>query len=123
MKVAAVLGALAASLVLSSTAPLAAKPKGAPKPPAKMAHGDAKAGEAIFTRRFPNECKGCHKFGSMGGGPIGPDLTHAGKKRNAAWIQAKLKSPKKTNPKSLMPPTKGSDKELADMAAFLASQK
>jgi cytochrome c2 len=100
----------------------AAKPKPKPKPPAK-AKGDVKNGQKLFTKKFPNECQGCHKFKETGNAGIGGDLTHVGKKHKADKIKGWLKDPKKQNPKTIMPPVKGTDKELTDIAAFLATQK
>ena len=92
------------------------------KPPAKTASakGDVKAGAKLFAKKFPGECRACHKFGKDG---VGNDLTHVGSKRSVAYIKTYMQNPKKLNPKSIMPPVKGSDKELTDMAAFLATQK
>jgi mono/diheme cytochrome c family protein len=102
---------------------LVAKTKAPPHKSVHSAkHGDAKTGAKLFAKRFPADCKSCHKFGKTGGA-LGPELTHVGKKMSEAKIKTVLKNPKSLNPKTIMPPTKGSDKELSDMAAFLATKK
>jgi len=65
-------------------------------------------------------CAGCHKIGGTGGA-TGPDLSHEGAKAKPAEIAAKIKDPKAHNPNSIMPPSKRSEKEIAAMAAYLAS--
>lgn len=67
-------------------------------------------------------CAGCHKIGGAGGA-TGPDLSHEGAKAKPAEIAAKIKDPKSHNPNSIMPPSKRSAKEIAAMAAYLASLK
>lgn len=67
-------------------------------------------------------CAGCHKIGGKGG-TTGPDLTHVGAKATAAQIAAKIKNPKAKNPHSIMPASTRPDKEIAAMAAYLASLK
>ncbi|MBW3623223.1 MAG: cytochrome c [Armatimonadetes bacterium] len=121
MKYSIALGVTALSLALATGSVMGAKPK--PKAPAKAAAGNVKNGAAVFAKRFPVECKACHKFKNQGSTALGTDLTHAGKKMNAAKLKAVMQNPKKFNPKSIMPPVKWSDKELTDVAAFLATQK
>ena len=67
-------------------------------------------------------CTGCHKIGGKGGA-TGPDLTHVGAKDKPAEIAAKIKNPKARNLNSVMPASKRSDKDIAAMAAYLASLK
>jgi mono/diheme cytochrome c family protein len=67
-------------------------------------------------------CTGCHKIGGKGG-TTGPDLSHVGSKLTAAEIAAKIKNPKAKNPNSIMPASKRPDKQIAAMAAYLASLK
>ncbi len=67
-------------------------------------------------------CTGCHKIGGKGG-TTGPDLTHVGSKASASQIADKIKNPKAKNPKSIMPASNRPDKQIAAMAAYLASQK
>lgn len=67
-------------------------------------------------------CAGCHKIAGKGG-TTGPDLTHVGAKATAAQIAAKIKNPKAKNPQSIMPASKRPDSQIAEMAAYLASQK
>jgi mono/diheme cytochrome c family protein len=65
-------------------------------------------------------CTGCHKLGGKGG-TTGPDLTHVGSNATESQIAAKIKNPKAKNPKSIMPASKRPDKQIAAMAAYLAS--
>jgi len=67
-------------------------------------------------------CTGCHKIGGKGG-TTGPELSHVGSKMSAAEIAAKIKNPKAKNPNSIMPASKRPDKQIAAMAAYLASLK
>jgi mono/diheme cytochrome c family protein len=67
-------------------------------------------------------CAGCHKIGDKGG-KTGPDLSHVGSRATSAEIAAKIKDPKAKNPKSVMPASSRPDKEIAAMAAYLASLK
>jgi mono/diheme cytochrome c family protein len=69
-----------------------------------------------------DRCTGCHKIAGKGGA-TGPDLSSVGARRNATEIAAKIKNPKASNPNSIMPPSRRSDKQLAAMAAYLASLK
>jgi uncharacterized membrane protein len=47
-------------------------------------------------------CIGCHRLPS-GGGAVGPDLSHEGTKRDAAWLDIQIKSPATHTPNSRMP--------------------
>jgi cytochrome c2 len=116
-----ILGIAALSMSLGVGAVMGAKPK--PKPPAKAAAGNVKRGAQIFNSKFPIECKACHKFKNQGSTALGTDLTHVGRKMNAARIKAFMRNPKQFNPKSIMPPVKWPDKDLTDVSAFLATQK
>jgi mono/diheme cytochrome c family protein len=94
----------------------------AKKPAKKMASGNAAVianGKKFVTA---DGCSGCHKIGGVGG-TTGPDLSHEGSKAKAAEIAAKIKNPKEHNPNSIMPASKRSAKDIAAMAAYLASLK
>jgi mono/diheme cytochrome c family protein len=84
------------------------------------AKGSAAEGKKLYASQG---CGACHKIGSAGG-KIGPDLSKEGtKKRSTQWLVAFLKNPKSQNPKSTMPPVTSSQKELADLAAYMQSLK
>jgi mono/diheme cytochrome c family protein len=93
----------------------------------KTAAKKAVAGSAALIARgrgFVNSdgCSGCHKIGGKGG-TTGPDLSHEGSKAKPAEIAAKIKNPKAQNQNSVMPPSKRADKDIAAMAAYVASLK
>jgi cytochrome c2 len=115
----------ALSLALGAGSVLGAKPKpkSAVKKPVAAAKGNPKAGAAVLAKRFPSECKGCHKLKGEGSAAIGPDLTHVGRRMSMAKIKAFMWNPKKFNPKTIMPPVKWPDKELTDASAYLATLK
>jgi mono/diheme cytochrome c family protein len=112
----------ALTLSLGAGSVMGAKPKPKPKP-AATAKGNAQAGAAVLKKRFPVECKACHKLKGEGSAALGPDLTHVGSKMSAAKIKALMQNPKKFNPKSIMPPVKWPDKQLTDASAYLATLK
>jgi mono/diheme cytochrome c family protein len=88
--------------------------------PVGAAAGNATNGQKLYASQG---CGSCHKIGGKGG-KIGPDLSKEGtKKRSTQWLVAFLKNPKRTNPKSIMPPVTGSPKELQDLAAYMQSLK
>lgn len=88
--------------------------------PVGAAPGSVANGQKLYTTQG---CASCHTIGGKGG-KIGPDLSKEGtKKRSTQWLVAFLKNPKSTNPKSIMPPVKGSPKELQDLAAYMQSLK
>lgn len=79
----------------------------------------AKQGEQLFSEKG---CDDCHWLGDSGG-EIGPELTHEGLKRDAAWLDRWLKDPKTVNPNTAMPTPDLTDEERAALVKFLASQK
>jgi mono/diheme cytochrome c family protein len=84
------------------------------------ASGNVANGQKLYAAQ---DCATCHKIGSKGG-KIGPDLSKEGtKKRSTQWLVAFFKNPKSTNPKSIMPPVKGSQKDLQDLAAYMLTLK
>jgi mono/diheme cytochrome c family protein len=116
--------AVAAGISVSTGAGHAASNQpDAKKSTAKKATGTSAAGlakgKSLVTA---SGCAGCHKIGTKGG-TTGPDLSHVGAKMTSAQIAAKIKNPKAKNPNSIMPPSTRSDKEIASMAAYLASLK
>lgn len=104
------LGAIATTVVAG-----AAFPASKEKP-----SGDPKKGEKIW-QKLSVSCLSCHKFKGKGG-TTGPDLTNIGAEHDEQWLFEKIKNPKSKNPKTVMPPTPGPDKDLRDLAAFLAQQ-
>lgn len=93
-----------------------------PPPPA----GDAASGEALFNSVG---CTGCHRREAAAGRlgePYrlhGPNLIHLGSKVNAAWLFAWLKDPRQYAPETAMPRLRLSDREAADLTAFLMASR
>lgn len=86
----------------------------------KKPSGDPKRGEKVW-QKLSVSCLNCHKFRGKGS-TTGPDLTNIGAEHDEQWLFEKIKNPKSKNPKTIMPPTPGPDKDLRDLAAFLAQQ-
>jgi mono/diheme cytochrome c family protein len=83
---------------------------------------DPRKGPDLFVSQG---CVGCHMLNGKGG-TMGPDLTHVGKKMNAAAIRKKLENPKAGMPNSIMPAAKDigmKPAQVADLTAFMASLK
>ena len=77
-------------------------------------------GAAVFQSRG---CMNCHSLHGTGG-TFGPALDTIGRKLSKEQVEHYIKNPKATNPKALMPPQKDlSDKELEEVAGFLANLK
>lgn len=75
-------------------------------------------------------CTACHTIGPMAGGPVGPDLSKVGAKRDAAYLRRAILDPNadlaKGFPPNLMPPIYGEQiyaKELEMLVAYLAALK
>jgi cytochrome c2 len=96
-----------------------------PDPPA----GDATRGEGLF---FSVGCTGCHivdgeakrsdyvdKLNRL----HGPNLTGVGSKTSPGWLFAWVKNPKEYRPDSPMPNLRLTDREAADVVAFLVQQR
>lgn len=120
------LAAIAATglFIVSSIGITAANP-GQKKGGAKAAGGagNAAAGKKVYAA---NGCKACHVIGADKGGKTGPELTHVGKTKKADYLMAKVRTPKKANPKSTMPAypaDKINDKDLKDLVAYMVSLK
>jgi mono/diheme cytochrome c family protein len=106
---------LAAMMVASASIAVGAPTSGSP-----AAKGRVAAGKMLYAKE---SCNACHKIDGKGG-KMGPDLSKEGtKKRDAPWLVAFLKDPKSKNPNSKMPPAKGSQKDLAGLAAYMQSLK
>jgi cytochrome c2 len=90
---------------------------------APAAKGAAKGNPANGKKAYAaQKCDMCHVINKKGNA-IGPELTKEGKKRDAGWLAAFLKSPKSKVPNSTMPAATGGDAVVRDMAAYLVSLK
>jgi len=77
-------------------------------------------GAAVFQSRG---CMNCHSLHGTGG-TFGPALDTIGRKLSMEQVEHYIRNPKAVNPKALMPAQKDlSDKELEEVAAFLAKLK
>lgn len=107
-------------LTIAACAALTAAAAG-PKPAPKAApSGGAAAGKKVYATAG---CAMCHAIGGKGSGK---DLSHIGARKKAAWLTTQIRSPKKNNPGSPMPAfdkARLSDRDLASLVAYLASQK
>jgi mono/diheme cytochrome c family protein len=91
--------------------------------------GDAKAGEAVFAGK--GTCIACHKAGTIGASPVGPDLSQIAKIQTPDYIMKKILDPEGMGtvagyPKGVMPKTFGQTltaKEYTDVVAFLLTLK
>jgi mono/diheme cytochrome c family protein len=91
--------------------------------------GDPKAGEAVFAGK--GACIACHKAGTIGASPVGPDLSQIAKIQTPDYIMKKILDPAGMGtvsgyPKGVMPPTLGQTlnaKEYTDRVAFRLTLK
>jgi len=91
--------------------------------------GDPKAGQAVFMGK--GGCIACHKAGSIGASPVGPDLSQIAKIQTTEYIMAKILNPAGMGtvagyPAGVMPPTLGQTltaREYLDLVAFLLTLK
>ena len=60
-----------------------------PASPGGRVEGNAAAGKAVYAR---HGCSSCHQIGSEGG-VLGPDLSHAGASRSAAYLRESIVNP------------------------------
>ncbi|MGE5809815.1 MAG: c-type cytochrome [Nitrospirota bacterium] len=80
----------------------------------------ASPGAAVFQSRG---CMNCHSLHGTGG-TFGPALDTIGRQLGVEQIEHYIKDPKAANPKAMMPPqTALSEKEIEEVAAFLANLK
>ncbi len=92
-----------------------------------VAEGDAKAGKAVFTAQG---CGSCHTYKAAGStGKVGPDLDTALQGKDTAFISQSIIDPNAEIAKgfspNIMPQTYASqlsDKQLADLVAFLTQK-
>jgi mono/diheme cytochrome c family protein len=87
--------------------------------PVGAATGNVANGQKLYAAQ---SCATCHKIGGKGG-KLGPDLSKEGTKRNAQWLVVFFKKPAAKYPKGTMPPVKGSQKDLQDLAAYMLTLK
>ena len=91
--------------------------------------GDPKAGQAIFMGKAA--CIACHKAGSIGASPLGPDLSQIGKIQTRQYIMSKIIDPASMGtvvgfPPGLMPKDLGqrlTAKEYLDVVSFVLTLK
>jgi mono/diheme cytochrome c family protein len=79
----------------------------------------ASAGKAYFTQAG---CASCHKIGDEGSA-VGPDLTLAGFRHDAAWLDLFIKDPQAWKKDTLMPNKRISDEARKAIVEYLAAQK
>lgn len=92
-----------------------------------VAEGDATAGKAVFADQG---CGSCHAFKAAGStGNVGPDLDKALQGKDAAFVHESIVNPNAEIAQgyapNIMPQTYGSqlsDKQLADLVAFLTQK-
>lgn len=102
---------------------------GGPAAAALQLPGDPKAGQAVFTGK--GACIACHKAGSLGASPVGPDLSNLAGSQTIEYIMGKVLNPASKGVVSgytagVMPPTFGkalTAQEYMDLLAFLMTLK
>lgn len=83
--------------------------------------GQREHGRQLFYGKYA--CQACHIVDPKNDkGYIGPTLTNAGTRLNAAWIENYLKDPQKMRPGNLEPNQHISYEDARDLAAFLMAQ-
>jgi cytochrome c oxidase subunit II len=76
-------------------------------------------GDAAFKS---NGCYGCHTIGKLGT-PIGPDLSHIGRTRDADSLARWLRNPALQRPTAHMPVLELSDDDVSALAVYLSTQR
>ncbi len=102
-----------------SQAPLLGTSPRATAPPQPRLSAAQEQGKRIFQSQ---NCESCHQLDGTGG-KVGPDLTHVGARRDAAWLHEYIEKPKNLNPSATMPaftPTL-SHQEVEWLAQYLAT--
>jgi mono/diheme cytochrome c family protein len=97
--------------------------------PALELPGDPKAGQAVFAGK--GTCIACHKAGSLGASPVGPDLSNIAGSQTPEYIMGKVLDPASKGvvsgyPPNVMPATFGQTltaREYLDLMAFLLTLK
>ena len=67
-----------------------------------------------------NGCYGCHMIGKFGT-PIGPDLSHVGRKYAPDYLARLLRDPAMQRPSAHMPALELSEADVRALAAYLGS--
>ncbi len=127
----AVLGALVAGCGGGTTVSPTAETVEGQQPPAPQpqAQGDATAGKQVFDDKG---CQGCHTFTPAGStSQTGPDLNRLSEYAQKAdqpldeFTRESIVNPnayvEEGFPENVMPPWSGTEKELADLVAFLTT--
>lgn len=91
--------------------------------------GDPKAGQEVFAGK--GTCIACHKAGSLGASPVGPDLSNLAGSQTPEYIMGKILNPASKGvvagfPAGVMPPTLGQQltaREYMDLVSFLLTLK
>jgi mono/diheme cytochrome c family protein len=91
--------------------------------------GNPQAGQAVFMGK--GACIGCHKAGSIGASPVGPDLSQIAKIQTPEYVMAKILNPAAMGtvagyPPNVMPPIFGQSltaREYVDLVSFLLTLK
>jgi nitric oxide reductase subunit C len=102
--------------------PLNAQAQGpaAPVPGSPAPSPAVQAGKALFSGMG---CSACHKINGVGG-TVGPDLSHIGSLRTAAWIGVQITDPASHFPKNAMPAfTMLSKEQVRQLVQYLSSLK
>lgn len=112
----------AASEMPAASTPMAAGKSALPIPLAKLksmtvAKGDAKAGKVVFDAN----CASCHGAGGKNSGGPGPTLAGVGFK--PGQVAFMVRNPAAIDPESGMPKLQLTDKQVADVAAYVSSLK
>jgi cytochrome c2 len=98
-------------------------------PAAPELPGDPKAGQTVFVGK--GACVACHKAGTVGASPVGPDLSNIAGSQTPEYIMGKVLDPASKGvvsgfPPNVMPKTFGQTltaKEYLDLMAFLFTLK
>jgi ubiquinol-cytochrome c reductase cytochrome b subunit len=85
-------------------------------------------GDRAVALLFARHCVGCHRLDGDGGSQTdddGPDLSHAGAKRDAGWLRRWIADPEAMDPDAEMPgfDTKLTAAELDLISSYLAARK
>ncbi len=102
---------------------------GGAQPASLKLPGDPKAGQAVFMTK--GGCIACHRAGSIGASPVGPDLSQIARIQTPEYIMGKVLNPAAMGtvagfPPGVMPPTFGQTltaKEYLDLVSFLLTLK
>jgi mono/diheme cytochrome c family protein len=113
-------------VILFGVAAITVAAPGQKKKPAKPAPGASKTLIAEGKKVYDSSgCAACHMIGNKGG-KVGPNLTHVGKTTKPAKLETVIRTPKKLNPKGMMPAydaKKINAKQLKALVAYLSSLK